>query len=489
MQVAARVQLFACFLIAFGVKLALLGYAASPVPFADEWDGEAAYVLKPFLEGQLHIWDLFRPHNEHLMPLTRLLALASFRIAGYWDVVFQMIVNAAIHAFAIVFIGYFLSKPVTKHLQPIVWLLCVIVASIPYGWENLLLGFNTHFYLLILFSFVAFAGLTWAKAWSPPWFIGTAFAIAACFNMASGALTLAVAAVVALLQCVRGERRGAGELFGIAAHVVLTAAMLFVMPHLSGNEFQAHSVGDFMGATATLLSWPTRPPFGLVTYAPVLILFFTLFRSRAALADGRWSIIAGSGWVAAQVCAIAIGRANGFLLSSRYFDALQIGMMINLASVFVLLSMRVSQQSLIRRDGLAFAGWGIFLCVALALSAVSLGKQIDARRQSAMTEAVNLRAYLATGNVSHLAHKSVEEIGYPVPERLRAWLDDPTIRQILPPTLKSEEPTGLVEDAKNALLFALPPWLMASGLLAFLLPFAIERWAPKPQPRLAESRD
>ena len=72
-----RTQLFGCFLIAFGVKLAILAVASSPVPFADEWDGEAAFLLKPFVEGTLRLEDFFRPHNEHFIPFTRLLTLAS----------------------------------------------------------------------------------------------------------------------------------------------------------------------------------------------------------------------------------------------------------------------------------------------------------------------------------------------------------------------------------------------------------------------------
>lgn len=490
MRLASCTQLFGCFLIAFGLKLAILAFASSQIPFVDEWDGEAASVLKPFVEGTLRFGDFFRAHNEHFIPFTRLLALASFKVSGYWDVVLPMIVNAVIHSLAIVFVSYWLARPLTPPLRPIFWLLATLIASIPYGWENLLLGFNTHFYLLIFFSFAAFACLSRAQAWSALWWFGTVLAVASFFNMASGALTLPVAICVALLECLRRRRTGTREILGIAAHVLLTGAMLIAVPRLGGNDFKAHSALQFINAAVTLLSWPTKPPFGLIAYAPAAILFLSMFKSPWRLTDGRWFIIAGAGWVAAQSCAIALGRANGQLLASRYFDALQIGMMVNLASAFVLLSMKGAEHRLTRLDRLAFAAFVLFLTVSLGLSAASLGKQIDFRRQSAIIEAANLRFYLATGDFSYLAHKSADDIGYPSDLRLRAWLDDPTIRQILPPVLLSGQPPMGVGEKFKTFLFGARYWLILCGFLAWLLSFAIPRsHASLADSKLAESRD
>jgi hypothetical protein len=72
------------FLILVGSRAVVINYAANPTPFTDEWDGEAAGLLKPYLAGALTVRDLFRPHNEHVIFFTRLLTLASFKLSGYF---------------------------------------------------------------------------------------------------------------------------------------------------------------------------------------------------------------------------------------------------------------------------------------------------------------------------------------------------------------------------------------------------------------------
>ncbi len=43
------------FLILVGARAVVINYAGNPTPYADEWDGEAANLLKPYLEGALTI--------------------------------------------------------------------------------------------------------------------------------------------------------------------------------------------------------------------------------------------------------------------------------------------------------------------------------------------------------------------------------------------------------------------------------------------------
>ena len=66
------------FLILIGARAVVINYAGNTTPYTDEWDGEAANLLKPYLQGELTIGDLFRGHNEHVIFFTRLLTLAIF---------------------------------------------------------------------------------------------------------------------------------------------------------------------------------------------------------------------------------------------------------------------------------------------------------------------------------------------------------------------------------------------------------------------------
>jgi hypothetical protein len=293
--------------------------------------------------------------------------------------------------------------------------------------------------------------------------------------MAGGALTLAVAICIAFLQCLRRQRAGMREILGIAVHVLLTCAMLIAVPRIGDDGFKAHSVLQFIDAAGSLLSWPTKPPLGLIAYAPAAILFLSMFKSSWRLSDGRWFIIAGAGWVAAQICATALGRANGYPLSSRYLDALQIGMMVNLASAFVLLSTKWAEHRLTRLDRLIFAAFVLFLMVSLGLGAANLKGQIDFRRKSATIEASNIRSYLLTGDFSYLAHKSQDDIAYPSDVRLRGLLDDTTIRRILPPMLLSKQPPTSAAEKVKTFIFGTRYWLILCGILAWFLPFAVPR--------------
>ena len=102
-------------LMIFGARLWLIANYGSPLPILDQWDGEAAMLFKPFLEGTLRFADLFAPHNEHRIVLSRLLALALLRLNGQWDSLVEMTINAAICAVAH-FVGHRFASPVeTNH--------------------------------------------------------------------------------------------------------------------------------------------------------------------------------------------------------------------------------------------------------------------------------------------------------------------------------------------------------------------------------------
>jgi hypothetical protein len=478
MTASTRVRLIGCFFIILGLKLVILAWAASQTPFLDEWDADAAFLLKPYVEGTFRFWDLFHPHNEHIIFFTRLLTLTLFRASFYWDVVAQMIVNAVIHSAGIVFIAYMLSRTVAVRIRPLCLLLSIAVACVPFGWENILVGFQTQFYLVILLSFASLALLYASPAWSTRWWLGTGLAVASFCSMASGALTLPVVICLYLLQLLRSQRAGAREFFGIAVHIGLTVAMLMAVPS-NGGASRAYNISEFVTAAATLLSWPARAPFGLIAYLPTLVLCLSVLKAAPKLADGRWFNVAAFGWVVAQVCAIAIGRANMFFLVSRYFDVLQIGMMVNLASALTLLGLNFKAARFNQLSRAALISWCLFLGVSIGFSTHSLKNQIETKRQASLTQTHNLRGYLDTGDFAYLANKPGDQIPYPSAERLRQWLDDPVIRSFLPPTLAAGVATNGVVEAFKSGLFALRYFVIAFGVLALILSFAIGGSAPE----------
>ena len=49
------------FLIVVGARAVVINYAGNVTPYADEWDGAAANLLKPYLQGSLTIRDCLGP--------------------------------------------------------------------------------------------------------------------------------------------------------------------------------------------------------------------------------------------------------------------------------------------------------------------------------------------------------------------------------------------------------------------------------------------
>ena len=83
-------------------KLWLVWQLGNPTPFYDQWDAEAAFLYKPYLEGNLTWGGLFAAHNEHRLFTTRIFHLALFEIGGHrWNPVLQMVCNAFWHVAAI----------------------------------------------------------------------------------------------------------------------------------------------------------------------------------------------------------------------------------------------------------------------------------------------------------------------------------------------------------------------------------------------------
>jgi hypothetical protein len=119
------------FLVLIGSRAAAINYAGNSTPLGDEWDGEAASLLKPYIEGKLTVADLFAPHNEHVIFFTRLLTLAVFNISGYWDVVLQMIANAILDAATVVGISYALSRGLRGGWAPAAMILSALMNAPP----------------------------------------------------------------------------------------------------------------------------------------------------------------------------------------------------------------------------------------------------------------------------------------------------------------------------------------------------------------------
>jgi hypothetical protein len=456
----------ALFLILTGSRAIVINHYANSTPFWDEWDGGAANLLSPYLRGDLTLADLFRGHNEHVIFFTRLVILAIFTISGYWDVILQMIANAFLDAAAVVAISFALSRVLCGAWAPAAIILSTLINAFPLSWENILLGFNTHFYALLAFSFAGLWFLAGSRAWSLRWAAGSLCAAASFLCMASGALTLAAATGLYLIQMACGRREGLREWLGVAALAAAAAALIgLVLLAPASDDLGAHSLVEFLSAFWRLASWPLPAVLGPILVLPPALFCLITFADRPPLSDARWFNVAAFGWILTQCLAFAAGRAE-IGVQNRYLDTLLIGLTVSLTSVFWLLGSHPAGGKLGMARSLALAAWLAVVAASLAHQARHVPPLLDARRQTAEVQAKNLRGYLAAGGPSYLRGEPELEIPYPEAGRLRELLDAPEIRSALPPELFSrEKPANAVEAFKRSFLTQGAIWLGAGVLL------------------------
>ena len=477
----SRRQIFllvSLFLILVGARAVVINYAGNTTPYADEWDGEAANLLKPYLQGDLTIGDLFHAHNEHVIFFTRSLTLAIFKVSGYWDVVLQMIANAILDAATVVAICYALSRPLRGGWALAAVILSALVNALPLSYDNILLGFNTHFYLLLALSFASLWFMADSKAWTPRWAAGGLFALASFLCMASGALTLAAAIGLHLLQMACGRRGGVREWVGIAALAVATLVLVSLIPHVPDSDvYRAHSLWQFVAASFQVASWPAPPNLGSLMALPSVIFCLRTFADRPGLRDPRWFNVAAFGWILTQFAAFAAGRAL-IPIENRYLDTLLIGLAVNMTSFFWLVESNARGGKRRVWWSAALAAWLVIVAGSLVYPKHPLPGSMDLRRETANVQEKNLRFYLATGDASYLAGTPLMDIPYPEAARLRQLLDAPEIRAALPPALFSRDaPPNWVEAFKKTFLRQGYIWLSAGVLLLICVAARMRRAA------------
>ena len=294
--------LAALFLVVFSSKLLLMRHTPVIAPFWDQWDGEAAAVFIPASECSLTWQSMLSLHNEHRIFFTRLLAMDLLALNGQWDPRLEQVANAALHSFTAVLLATILWLACGRRRLDVLVFVCAVAFALPFAWENILFGFQSAFYFLLLFSVLALWLTARYRPWSSPWLLGWACAVCGLFTAASGiVIPLAIAAVVVV--GVVNDSRAWRE-----AAVNLSVAACVLALGLGGIVSSAGApclppgrapYTDFARALAQSLAWPwvDRPELSLVMWLPVRALAGAVLLRRlkttererfvVALASGR----------------------------------------------------------------------------------------------------------------------------------------------------------------------------------------------------------
>ena len=454
---------FAFIFIVFGIKVVIITNFGSSVPFWDQWDSEADFLYRPWIDGTLRWADLFSSHNEHRIFTTKILGLLLlFLNKGVWDPMFEMYVNALVHTATLVLLLFLLQKGLQAASRFAFFFFASFLFAVPYGHENLLAGFQAQFYFLLLFSFIFLWAVTRFGTGSKLWLPVIVFAaFMSFFSLASGALTiLAGAGTLAIRWLIGIQRTRPTALLIIVLSAAFTVAFYFtpVIPYHAG--LKAKSLFDLF--SAILLATGRG-----VLYIPVLIFMIRQLQKKPSADDHSWFVFSLCLWIAGQILAVAYGRSSG-ILSSRYLDLFAIGFLLNGYCLLVMLQ-EAGRSRFLKSCVLV---WVFLLTYGTSLFIPAMTEDIGKKKAVCLRNEENVKAYLTTGNYACLQKTPYEEIPYPDAARLKSLLDNKTISSILTPAVNSNntrEGLGFYTDKSRKELYVLGCILMFWGVAFFVV--------------------
>lgn len=473
-----------------GAKLILIKSLGAEVPYWDQWDGEAAHLYKPYLEGTLTWHDLIASHNEHRIVASRLWSLALLELNGLWSPKLQMVANAVLHSSILALLLLWLTRGLGTAQRLFLCLLMAAVYATPFGWGNTLAGFQSQFYLVFGFSMASLWAFSAARPFSSRWLAGLLLSTAAYFSMASGALTLVAVIALLGLQVAFGIRpRSLPELASLALLSLVTIAMVaFVTPVAGHDSLKADGFVSFVTALLEIASWPV-PNVVLGAFllnAPIAVLFVKALAERRPISDPVWAGIAVMFWLGTQWLSFSYGRAIA-PLASRYLDTFTIGIIVNCAAALHLWRETANRWV----AAWLVVGLSVFATAVVSQAAPKAFHGAVKRHAHYVEQTNNLSAYLRTGDRSHLENKAHLALPYPDSNRLAIISNDPSVRKILHPRLTGDKvaklslPTWIVGTARKLQigLLRLGPLLFFVGVA--VLGYGILRhWDRRAEPNL-----
>jgi hypothetical protein len=442
------VALLALVLCAVAGRLLFVAAFGGGLPFWDQWDAEGALLLKPWMERTLTPSALFAPHNEHRVLWTRLVVLGLFEANGrQWDNLPAALLNAGLAGVVWGLLWAGLARGVGGRARALLAVAAVVLCWLPFGWENSLLGFNTHFFLLMLGA----VGLAWLAGGLPDRpLVGAGvlglLALASSFTMASSVLTCVAAAGMVVLRVRLGTVRPRTALAWTCVLGAVAALTWAFVPVLPGHvALKAAGAGEWWGAARRALAWPAveMGGLGLALWLPAGWAAVRLWRTRRA-GEGELMALGLSAWVVGQAAAMAYARGHGFTeVSSRYTDLLAVGVLAGLR-----LALGLGESGAAGTAGRWLPAGGVLLVAGAGLWATTSAALASARayHQAGLRHGAAVRGFVRDGDARALA---AGELPYPDADRLRRLLDTPSLRSVLPPEGKGGEPGPLGRPARR----------------------------------------
>jgi hypothetical protein len=461
-------------LFVMGMKLLLITHFANATPYWDQWDAEASLLYRPWLEGTLTIDHLFSGHNEHRILLTRLVNLILFELNDHvWDPILQMQVNAGLHVITLCTLIYFISGALNNQARRVLIIFSAIIFSIPYAWENTLVGFQSPFYFLLLCCFIFLWSIVRYKPYTSMWYLGFLFGLLGIFSIASGVVALFTGIVLLTLKSFYNKTNSKPPIFAILTLLAIVICVIALTPNLPYSASpNNHSFRQFFHAFTIAASWPTSTGGWIIIQLPITSFMARFFVVNREKSTSHWFILALGIWLFGQIFILAFGRAE-VITSSRYLDILAIGLILNFTCILLLLSdtKLVSKKIYYLMSGC----WIMFVVLNFGSLRTNIRYDLEHKAQQSLAQEQNVRAYIISHDSSYLVDKPIMELPYPDPSRLKALLDEPTIAKILPENIALSNVRENLSLIKRIMERAaeLHVYWISSGITLFFLDFIL----------------
>jgi hypothetical protein len=426
---------FVCFaLIILLSRWYYVEHFAVSLPFWDQWDAEWYGLMKPWIEGKLQFSDLFKAHNEHRILPTRLMTLVVFSLTGTWNNLTEARLNIPLSAVTPLILIWLIGRD--GQIFGLKWLVIAVIlagASLPFSWENILIGFQSQFYFLNLFTLCALALAVYRSENYAAISILLFLCILSILTSASGLLTSMTIAVIYSLRCFIKRRVDLSSCLVILMVLLISFIAYYTMPVVAGHHvLHAENIGGFFKAAARIMGWPLRGSqlhIGLMWVPSLITIPILILRWQMAKID--LLMIGCFVWTGMQAAALAYGRGHEIVhMPSRYSEVLLLGLAGN--SWFVLRMPDTFGKSIQIRRAL-YVVVTLFFCavfISYTQRTVTDFKILKEERERRLTQTANVCGYLKSKDVTFLNKKGFE-IPYPDPKRLQQFLDDPELQKVL----------------------------------------------------------
>lgn len=444
-------------LLALLVTLAravLVGGFGSALPFWDQWDGEAALWLKPWVEGDLTLGHLLAAHNEHRIAYSRLWSLLWFEAnGGHWDNLVLALANTLLSGvLAALLYGLLRGGLATRLARGLFFSLVLLLAVVPFGWENLLVGFQSQFQFLALFALQLLAAAARLRDRPASLPVLWGLALLGLPTMATGVLVPVAAGGVLVLRVWAGQWRVIPAGVAVAGLAVISLAGLAAVPMVPHHQgMHPESLAEGLRALGRVLAWPVPRGWWVVPvlWLPTFAFLWRVWRERKATA-AEWVAIGLAAWVLLQAVAITWSRGQGLdMPPSRYTDLLAFGVVANGWLALRACESVVASAGGVRWPRVVTVGMSALCFIAILLG---LGRGLPAHEHAmherswlSEEQRANVREYLTSGDLQALVVPPLY-IPYPHADDLAGFLSDPVIRAMLPATVTDGEagPLGRV---------------------------------------------